>query len=603
MSWYKTGNPCPIPEDPKMKQQSIALWFALGMAVLAPALSTAAPDKTFVQDTKTYLSRLEKLGFAGVVIMSENGKPLIAQGYGLADRERGLPWTPATVSTIGSITKQFTAAGIARLEEKGRLGFQDPLKKYFPNAPDDKAAITIHQLLTHSSGLTDPEGIGDFDPVGRDEYIRAVFATPLASKPGERYEYANANYSLLGAVIELATGKSYEQAMRELIFAPAGLAHTGYKGPDWAKLSIAQGYEGEKKWGTILERPMALDGPYWALRANGGIHSTGEDMVRWAEALSAGSVISPKTRDTLWTPYVDESNGDSASFYGYGWSIVDFPPGVRVITHNGGNGIFFADLAIVPSRKLVVFMQTNVFADFPLASDMLLQIGGRLFAGQPYPPVPDVAVVDRAKLQDWAGGYRLTGGDLLDVTVDGNALRVIPRGWTAYGYIHSRPDQDAAVLEALNRETDRIVGAFTGGDFAPLYEAYGGAVPADELRAKYTERRRRWEEELGPMKGYEVLGTGNGPENLLTLVRFRHERGDVTRAYVWQRGPQGRLLGMMMRDADPASRFYPLGGDRFESWDPATGVSIEARIETSPDGTRRLVLKRGDGEVAATRTD
>ena len=586
-----------------MKPWFIAFLAALSAAMFAPELRSAALDPTFVQDTRIYLSRLEKLGFAGVVVIAEGGRPVFSQGCGMADRERGLPWTPGTVSSIGSITKQFTAAGIARLQEQGRVSFQDPLKKYFPDAPPDKAAITLHQLLTHTSGITDPEGIGDYDPIGREEYVQTVLAAPLAFKPGEKYEYSNANFSLLGAVIELVTGKSYDRAMHELIFAPAGLVHTGYKGPKWDELPVAQGYEGGKRWGTILERPMAEDGPYWALRANGGIHSTSEDMVRWADVLNQGSLLSPQTRDVLWTPYVDESNGDSTSFYGYGWAIMDIAPGVRVITHNGGNGIFFADLAIVPDRDVVIFLQTNVIADFPMAGDMLSQIGGRLFVGQPYPPVPDVVDVDPDRLRDWAGGYQLDGGDRFDVSVDGNSLRVLPRGRVAYGYIHSRTDQDPAKLSALNDETSRIVGAFTGGDFTPLYEAYRRTVPIGELKARYEERKNRWEKEFGPMKGYEVLGTGTGPEHFLTVVRFQHERGDVTRAYVWERAESGRLLGMMMRPFDPVSRFFPVAPDRFESWDPSTGVSIPARFETSPDGARRLVLTRGSREIAATRTD
>ena len=122
------------------------------------------PDKTAIADTRTYLQRLEKLGFAGVVLVAKGGAPLFAEGFGLADRERGLRWTPATVSCTGSITKQFTGAAILKLEEDKKLNVTDPIGLYFKDVPADKAQITLHHLLTHSSGLADPEDIDDYDP-------------------------------------------------------------------------------------------------------------------------------------------------------------------------------------------------------------------------------------------------------------------------------------------------------------------------------------------------------------------------------------------------------------------------------------------------------
>ncbi len=578
----------------------LGVWSILS---LRPEFSAAGLDPAIIDDTKTYLSRLEKVGFSGVLVIAENGAPVLAQGYGLADRERGTRWTPETVSCIGSITKQFTAAGILKLQDLGRVSVHDPLSKYFPDSPPDKATISLHHLLTHSSGLTDPEGVGDYDPIERDEYVRRVLATPLNFAPGERYEYVNANFSLLGAVIEKVTGKSYEQAMSELIFGPAGLKVTGYQAPKWDETRIAQGYTGRNRWGTVLERPMAKDGPYWALRANGGIHSTAEEMVHWASVLLDGSVLSREARDALWRPYVDESNGDSTSFYGYGWSIVNVAPDVRVVTHNGGNGIFFSDLAIVPDRKIVVFLQTNVIADFPIADNLLNRIGKRMLAGSPYPHVPEVVIADPKKLGALAGSYRLDGENGFEVSVDGNSLRLEPRGWDAYAYVHSGPEEDPAELSAMSREIDRIVGAYVKGDFTPLYEAYRKAVPVERLQDAYAQRKKEQEEQFGAFKGYEVMGTGSDDRHYVTAVRFRHERGDLTRVYAWDRAPGKRLLGMVMRPIDASSRLYPVNGGRFELWDAPTGGSIPARIDTAADGSIQLILSRGDHEASARRVE
>lgn len=378
-----------------MKRSVPEFWAAALIAICPVILGAqaetqrAAPgavtdkDGAAVVDTGAYLGRLAKLGFAGVVLVARDGAPLLAEGYGLADRERGLPWTPATVSCTGSITKQFTAAAILKLEEEGRLRVTDPISSYFQDVPPDKTGITLHHLLTHSSGLLDPEEIGDYDPIGREDYVRKVLAQKLAFPPGKGYEYANANFSLLGAIVERLSGRSYESFVREKLFLPCGMYETGTLLPRWGEGRIAQGYRGTELWGTILGRPMDKDGPYWALRANGGIHSTCYDMLRWALALTGGKILSPESMKKCWTPYVSEG-GDT--FYGYGWSILPAGPGgFKVITHNGGNGIFFADLAIVPDAGLVVFLMTNVIADAPGANGLLEKIGARFLGDRPYP--------------------------------------------------------------------------------------------------------------------------------------------------------------------------------------------------------------------------
>jgi CubicO group peptidase (beta-lactamase class C family) len=315
--------------------------------------------------------------------VAKGDTPLFAEGFGLADRERGLRWSPATVSTIGSITKQFTGAAILKLEEEGKLSVSDPVSKYFDG---DKAGITLHQLLTHSSGLIDPEDLDDWDPIPLADFVRKVFAEPLLFAPGRGYEYANANFSLLGAIVERLSGLGYEAFVSERLLLPNGIYETGYLLPQWGDGRMAQGYRDGALWGTVLGRPMISDGPAWPLRANGGIHSTCFDMLRWARALLAGRVLTPESMKKYWAPHVNEG-GDS--FYGYGWVIAKAPDGTKIITHNGGNGIFFADMAIVPDAKLVVFLMTNVIAENRSANSLLQQLGMRFLAGAPYPSIGD----------------------------------------------------------------------------------------------------------------------------------------------------------------------------------------------------------------------
>src|SRR5262249_27224274 len=152
--------------------------------------------------------------------------------------------------SIGSITKQFTAAAILKLQMQGKLSVRDPIAKYLPNVPQDKSAITLHHLLTHSAGLESGFGPGDFEAVTRDEIIKRALASKLRSAPGKQYHYSNAGYSLLGAIVEIVSGGGYEAFLHEHLFKPAGMAQTGYRLPKWSSERLAQGYgRGGQRWG------------------------------------------------------------------------------------------------------------------------------------------------------------------------------------------------------------------------------------------------------------------------------------------------------------------------------------------------------------------
>ena len=563
----------------------------------AAASSDVDKDKAATADTRTYLKRLEKLGFAGVVLVAKGGTPLLAEGFGLADREHGLRWTPATVSCTGSITKQFTGAAILKLEEDKRLNVTDPITLYFKDVPADKAQITLHQLLTHSSGLADPEGIDDYDPVPLAEYVPRVLAQPLLFAPGAGYTYSNANFSLLGAIIEKLSGLSYEAFVRERLFLPNEMYETGYILPQWGDGRMAQGYDNAGKlWGTVLGHPMAADGPHWALRANGGIHSTAYDMLRWSQALLDGRVLSPESMKKLWAPHVGEG-GDT--FYGYGWSIAKAPDGTKIITHNGGNGIFFADLAIVPDAGLVVFLMTNVIAETRVANALLEQLGMRFLAGQPYPAIPEIVDLDAAALKVLAGTYRLPGnGGGYRLTMDGKALFIEAEGQKAFALLNSVREAEPGRLEKLDRLTGEIVTGNRKGDFAPLFKAYGGRNPMDLLKTRWADVAKNIEEEHGRILRHEVLGTARTQERDETVVRFQCEKGNVDMTYVWDLKEEGRLLGRSDRGLAVRMRLYASGEREFFTWDGGIRLPKLVHFELGADGKPGLRIGEPKGLVA-----
>lgn len=535
-----------------------------------------------VAGVETYLKRLEKLGFAGSVLIAQGDQTLLAAGYGLADRERERPWTPTTISTIGSITKQFTGAAILALAEEGEVAVEDPITKYFDDVPEDKREITLHQLLTHSSGIVDLEGEGDHDPIEREEFVTRILQQELAFPPGARYEYSNAGYSLLGAIVEMRTGKTYETFLRERFFLPAGMNDTGYVLAGFDPDRLAQGYRDGERWGTVLERPMGEDGPYWVLRANGGIHSTVEDMHRWARHLLAGRALSPESMEVYWSPHVDEGFGDS--FYGYGWVVLD-AGGTRLITHNGGNGIHFADMAIVPDADLVIVLQCNVVADFPVANQLLEHMGFHLLAGAPLPEVPDPVSRDDAELQAFAGRYELDGGGGLQIEARDGALAITPSDPSAFTALLSTRPADPERAHRLSARLDAIVTAWLGGDVEPLWEAYEGRATREFLEESAADALREWTDSHGDLVGHRVLGTAFRDDRDVTLVRIELERGKIDRAYVWDSEAEEKLLGVSRRGLDPVLHVWPEADGAFASWDARSGASRPLRFDVAEDGS------------------
>ena len=338
--------------------------------------TTAAAADPLVARIDTFMQASVAAGFSGSLLVLQDGKAIIDAGYGLRDRERQLPNTSATVHAIGSITKQFTAACILKLQEAGQLNVHDPMSKYLGGVPADKSGITLHHLLTHSAGF--PGAIGDDqEAIDGADFTKLALATPLKFKPGTAYEYSNVGYSLLGIIVETVSGMAYERYLHDSLLVPAGVTRTGYRIPDWGKEELAIGYRKDgTRWGTMLDHPTVNGAPGWHLRANGGILSTTHDMATWVEALYTHKVLDRTSITTMFAPHVEEGEG-AGSHYGYGWAIFNTPRSTRLITHNGGNGVQFADVLFYADEGAIVVLMSN--ASVRGMQDIAWQVGRMVF--------------------------------------------------------------------------------------------------------------------------------------------------------------------------------------------------------------------------------
>jgi len=569
----------------------------VAFSCLAPAWAQDRPVVSADTGRKLdeYLSRLERFGFAGGALAVRGKDVLLLKSYGLASRARGIPLTTESVYNLGSITKQFTAAAILTLEMQGKLSVTELASKYLDGVPPDKAAITLHHLLTHSSGLESDFSPTDYVPVGREEYVRRALRSHLLFKPGEGYEYSNAGYSLLAAIVEKVSGETYEAYLTERVFRPSGMLETGYKAPKWAPDRIAHGYRDGEDWGTIIQRIQEPDAPYWTLKGNGGLHTTLGDMLAWHRALDTDAVLSKEERAKYFKPYVAEGPR-GLSHYAYGWAVSKSARGTSVVQHNGGNGIYVAEFMRFPDEDAMLFLTTT---DAGLKASPVVEVLERILFGGTYALPPRVVDVAPDRLAAFAGQWRLPKGGALTLAVDGKALSIQPSGAEAFAALSAPSPGQAARLAEISARTADVSSRAFKGDVSGLHEAMGGQMPIEEMRSQGTNMMRDREARLGKFLGSAVLGVMPRDEDTAqAFVRLDFEKGSVYNVYVW--GPR-RILGIRGMPELPALRYLPTAEREFTAFSVEAGGTEHRLTFAERDGQTRLMLGPAATAIEAVR--
>ena len=350
--------------------------------------------------------------FMGSVLVARDGTVLLSKGYGSADLEWSVPNSPTTKFRLGSVTKQFTAACILLLEERGKLKVDDPVKKYMVDAPAAWDKMTIFNLLTHTSGIPSFTGFADYGSTKAiattpEKLVARFRDRPLEFQPGEKYNYSNSGYVLLGYLIEKVSQQNYSQFVQENIFNPLGMKDSGYDSNSAIILHRASGYtpsdQGVENSGYI---DMSI--PFSA----GALYSTTEDLLRWEQGLMGGRVLSPASLQKMTTPF----KSDYA--LGVGVRTVN---GHKLIDHNGGIEGFNTALAYYPEDKLTVVVLANLNGQTPE------QIANKLAAvahGESVilPSERKEVTVPPAVLGSYVGTYELTSAFHIVMTLEDGQL-------------------------------------------------------------------------------------------------------------------------------------------------------------------------------------
>ena len=347
--------------------------------------------------------------FMGTVLVARGDEVLLSKGYGSANLEWGIPNAPSTKFRLASVSKQFTAAAILLLEEQGKLKVEDPVKKHLPDAPAAWDTITIFNLLTHTSGITNESGQLPTTPFASTAANVARFRDkPLDFAPGERFNYSNNGYILLGFLIERISGRSYEAFLRDNIFAPLGMKDSGYDSNSDVILRRAAGYSSDPLKDAVNANYIHMSIPHGA----GALYSTTEDLLRWERGLFGGKLLTAASLQKMTTPF---KNG-----YAFGLGV-GTANGRMSISHNGAIQGFNTLLTYYPESKTTVVVLSNLVGSAlgPISTRLTALAHGETITLQS--ERQEITLAPEA-LGRYEGTYRMAGGAEMLITVDNNRL-------------------------------------------------------------------------------------------------------------------------------------------------------------------------------------
>jgi CubicO group peptidase (beta-lactamase class C family) len=353
----------------------------------------AGPDQTRVENIDQLVQSYHDLRrFSGTVLVAEAGKVIYKKGFGMANHEWGIPNRPDTKFRLGSITKQFTAMLVLQLVAENKIDLEGKLSDYLPYYRKDTGAkVTVHHLLTHTSGIPSYTGLPDFmeeisrDPYEVDDFVRTYCSGDLEFEPGSRFVYNNSGYFLLGAILEKTTGKTYAEVLQERIFEPLGMKDSGYDRHDTIISHRATGYNTDFD-GYTNSPYMDMSLPY----AAGSLYSTVEDIFIWDQALYTNKLLEDELKQLYFKPHVPAMG----AHYAYGWVVMKkkFPKSdikLTSIAHGGGiNGFNTLIERLVDDRHLIVLLNNTPGASLAAMSDAIT----RILYGLPHRlPIPSIA--------------------------------------------------------------------------------------------------------------------------------------------------------------------------------------------------------------------
>lgn len=385
---------------------------------VGPRAATQATNARLAADIDAVMSAVYPPGGPGAAVIVRRGDAtLFRKGYGLANLELGVPIEPDMAFRIGSITKQFTAVAILMLADEGKVDLSADVTAYLPSFPSDGRRITVEHLLTHTSGVKSYTSLPEWRPLWRTDMTVPEILDLSRGKahefePGHRWKYNNTGFVALGAIVEKASGTSYEAFLQERIFTPLGMRHSGYDHTDRLVPRRVSGYQ--KNGDSFVNAPfLSMTQPFSA----GALYSTVDDLAAWNDALLSGKVVRKAWLDRAFSPYT-LADGESSG-YGFGWFVSDLR-GHRALEHGGGINGFTCYALSLPDDRLYVAVLTNGAIEGRRPEAQAVRIAELALGLPPFEVKP--VKLPAADLERIVGVYENADRETRSLTLEGEQL-------------------------------------------------------------------------------------------------------------------------------------------------------------------------------------
>ncbi len=436
----------------------------LSLMVTLHLTALAQPNEAVIDKL---ISDVYKPGEPGAALLiAEKGKVVYRKAFGMADLELNVPMKPEMVFEIGSMTKQMTAVAVLMLMEEGKLSLQDEITKYIPDYPVQGHKITIHHLLTHTSGIKSYTSMQEWQPLWRndmtpEEMIDLFKNQPMDFAPGEHYLYNNSAYFMLGYVIEKASGMSYGKFLKERIFKPLKMNNSYYGSHEQIIQGRASGYQ--KKEDFVNAEYLSLTQPY----AAGSVMSNVDDLLTWQMAVRDNKLVKKETMQLAFTDY--RLNDGKPIHYGYGWGLNDIN-GSPTIEHSGGIFGYTTNGIWLPEEDVYVVMLTN--RDDIGPGDISTRVAA-IAIGKPYPSAGSSVSLSQDVLRSLEGVFEFEDGSVRKFFVEDGQLmsqkqgsakfRLIPLSEKLFSYENSFSTVEFSTMAGKRKAVFKNrIDAFTG---------------------------------------------------------------------------------------------------------------------------------------------
>lgn len=327
---------------------------ALILTCAALCQTSSSPSDAVAQYVQAEMARQHIPGVS--VLVSRNGEIVRAEGFGLSNVELQVPVKPETLFQSGSVGKQFTATAIMMLVEEGKVGLDDSITKYFPDAPTTWKPVTVRNLLSHTGGFTDyPKDFDYRKDYTEGDLLKIVYKIPLAFSPGTKWSYSNLGYLTLGILIHHVTGSFYGDVLRARIFQPLGMKTTRIMSEADIIPNRSAGYRLVK--GELKNQEWVS--PTLNTTADGSLYFSILDLAKWDAALYTEKLLKHASLDQMWTVVKLNDGKPNAGDYGFGWEITK-SHGHRLIDHSGSWQGFKTQISRYVDDKLTVVVLANL---------------------------------------------------------------------------------------------------------------------------------------------------------------------------------------------------------------------------------------------------